>query len=145
MKDNKTVMIVVAVLVVGIAFFGGMKYDQSQSTGQKSVGAYGQGRGGNGMGGANANRGGGRNGASGEILSMDDKSITLKLPTGGSRIVLLSDKTQVMKSTSGSKADLKIGLNLMVNGVTNADGSVTADNIQIRPAVPAQAATSVAK
>lgn len=145
MKNNPVVVVVVAISVVTAAFFGGIKYDQFQNGGQKFVGAYGQGRGTNGMGGANANRGGGKNGAMGEILSMDDKSVTLKLPNGGSRIVLLSEKTQVMKSITGSKTDLKIGLNLIVNGVTNTDGSVTADTIQIRPEVPAVSGASVTK
>jgi len=144
MKNNPVVVVVVAVLVVTAAFFGGIKYDQFQSGGLKFIGAYGQGRGANGMGGANANRGG-RNGVMGEVLSMDDKSVTLKIPGGGSKIILLSEKTQVMKSISGLKTDLKAGLNLIVNGVSNTDGSVTADTIQIRPEVVAVPAIPAAK
>lgn len=139
-------MVVVAVLVAIATFFCGIKYDQSQNAGQKGGGNYAQGQGRNG--GMSGNRAKGGGFTTGEVLSMDDKSVTLKLQNGGSKIVLLSDKTQVMKSIEGSKADLKTGENLMVTGVANADGSVTAENIQIRPAqtlTAPKADTSVAK
>ena len=40
-----------------------------------------------------------------------------------------------IKSTNGSKDDLKIGENLMITGDVNQDGSITAKTIQIRPKV----------
>lgn len=139
MKKNTIVVVVIGVLMVVAAFFGGMKYSQSQTVGQRGGGNYpslqGPGRNGGGM---NGNITKGSNVVAGEVLSMDDKSVTLKLPAGGSKIVLLSDKTLVTKSVEGSKADIKQGITLMVNGITNTDGSVTADNIQIRPASVAQ-------
>lgn len=134
MKNNKVVtVVVVGVLLMAVAFFGGMKYSQSQVVGQKGEGIY-TGQQGKFGGGMNGNRAKGANVVTGEILSMDDESVTLKLVSGGSKIVLLSDKTQVVKSVEGSKADLKQGLNLVITGAANADGSVTAENIQIRPA-----------
>jgi len=134
MKKN-SIVITVAVVVAIAAFFGGMKYGESQSSAQKTGANYGQqGQGGRFGAGTNGNRQKGGNFTVGEILSMDDKSVTLKLQNGGSKIVLLSDKTQIMKSVEGSKTDLKNGLNLMIIGATNSDGSVTADTIQIRPA-----------
>ncbi len=70
---------------------------------------------------------------SGEILSVDEKSLTVKLRDGGSRIVFFSANTPVMRMASGTPADLAIGSNVMVLGTTNPDGSVTATSLQLRP------------
>jgi hypothetical protein len=125
-------------LVVAIGlFFGGMKYGQAhaQTTGQMGRGQFsGQ------MAGAFGNRRGMQNGGAnggfviGDILAKDDKSITISLPTGGSKIVFTSGSTQVMKTTAGSLADLVVGQSVSVQGSANSDGSVTAQAIQLRPA-----------
>ena len=70
----------------------------------------------------------------GEIIAKDDKSVTVKLQNGGSKIVFLSDSTEITKSAEGALSDLEIGKNISVNGTTNSDGSVTAHTIQLRPA-----------
>jgi hypothetical protein len=72
---------------------------------------------------------------SGQILSQDDKSVTLKLLDGGSKIIFFSASTQITKSATGAVADLTVGENLMINGTTNTDGSITAQTIQIRPKI----------
>ena len=74
--------------------------------------------------------------ASGEIISKDDKSVTIKLRDGGSKIIFLTDSAEIAKFTSGTIEDLEIGKTVAVNGKTNADGSITADSIQIRPPPP---------
>jgi len=38
-----------------------------------------------------------------------------------------------MKAAQGSMSDLSIGENVTVTGVTNSDGSITAQSVQVRP------------
>jgi len=136
MKKLLPIFIIAILVVGGGAFFGGMKYSEStrlnfakQNFGRQQMG----------NGAPVGNKQGGVNSASGEIISQDDKSITVKLNDGGSKIIFYSDTTQVMKFAEGSAADLKIGENVMVNGPANSDGSITAKSIQLRPAtMPAQ-------
>ena len=138
---NALIVPVAAALIVGAGagFFGGMKFQQSQP---------GQFRGMMGTQGARTNRGGqpfgqggagGMNGAFGEIISKSDTSVTLKLRDGGSRILFFSATVPVTKSVPGAVTDLVVGANVSARGTTNADGSVTAQSIQIVPAAPAPA------
>lgn len=138
MKKTLIIAAVMMVLVGAGAFFGGMKYGQ----GKNSRNGFRQGNFGNlpdgarqqGMSGRLGNGKNGNGFVNGEVMSKDDKSFTVKLQDGGSKIVFFSDSTQISKSASGSKDDLKTGTNLMITGDTNQDGSVTAKLIQIRPA-----------
>ena len=66
-----------------------------------------------------------------EIIGSD--SITVKLQDGSSKIVLLSEKTEINKADQAKKDELTVGERVAVFGQENADGSVTAQNIQLNP------------
>jgi len=142
-----SVAITVAIVVGGGAFYGGMKYAQGRSPRgnfanltpeqrqQFMANVSGGFRGGADHGGEGGSGGfrGGSGFTAGEIISKDDKSITVKIQDGGSKIVFYSDTTEVSKFTSGALRDLEVGKTVTVNGQTNSDGSVIAQTIQIRP------------
>jgi hypothetical protein len=133
---NKLIVIVIttAVVVGGGSFYGGMKYAENKAVSdrQQRIQQFG----GSGTGFRNGGSGNRTAGgfASGEILSKDDKSITIKMRDGGSKIVFLSDSTEITKSAEGTLSDIEIGKNVSINGTANSDGSITAQTIQLRPA-----------
>jgi hypothetical protein len=146
MKNKIIIGIIVAVIVAIGAFFGGMKYGQAKTARANTNGGmrqFGMGQGqrtGMGFGGGQAGaRGGGL--IAGEILSKDDKSVTVKLMDGGSKIVFLSASTTISKFSQGAVTDLEVGNSISVQGKTNSDGTVTAQLIQLRPAGMFQAQT----
>ncbi len=111
-------------------FYAGMKYGESTGSTQNRTHAQqfgGQGRG------AFGQRSSGGGFVGGEVVSKDDKSITVKLRDGGSKIIFYSPSTQVMKAVSGSAQDLVVGTQVTITGATNSDGSVNAESIQTRP------------
>lgn len=131
--NNKFILSLVVCVIAagGLGFYGGMVYGKQQTP---AAGAAGRGMApGNfrGAAGRGANGGGFSNG---EVVSKDATSLTLKLMDGGSKIILFSSSTRIGKVADGSLTDLAAGTNVMVTGATNTDGSVTASNIQIRPA-----------
>lgn len=155
MKKILPIIIVVIILVGASAFYSGMKYQQSQSTGSKAQGNFQNFRnltpeqrqqmieqgGANLPGGSTAGRTGNRtagNLARGEIIAKDDKSITIKLggQDGGSKIIFFSDATKITKSAEGLSSDLEIGKTVMVGGQQNSDGSMTAETIQLNSLTP---------
>jgi hypothetical protein len=143
MRKTLISIIITAIVIGGGAFYGGMKYDQSKNppTAQNSGGRQQFGA----NGGIRGTRGGGGF-ANGEIISKDDKSITIKLRdgqngqnqnNGGSKIIFLSSSTAITKSAEGTLGDLKAGDQITATGASNPDGSITAQSIQIRPPMPA--------
>jgi hypothetical protein len=68
---------------------------------------------------------------SGSIVTSDSNSITIKLSSGGSKIVFYSPSTIMAVSKAGSASDLTQGQDVTVTGSTNSDGSITATRIQV--------------
>ncbi|MDO8560613.1 MAG: hypothetical protein Q7R91_00140 [bacterium] len=145
-----TIVIAVAVVVGSGAFYGGMKYGQNTAATQGARGlanltpeerqARMQQFGSAGLAGGSprgTTRGGGGFTA-GEIISKDDKSITVKLNDGGSKIIFLTGTTPVTKNVSGTSQDLAIGKQVSVTGTANQDGSISAQSIQVRPDLPSK-------
>lgn len=140
MKKLVVPILITAVVVGGLSFYGGMQYQQSTVVAQRQqrAGGFGGAGGAAGFGAGIGGRGGQAGGlVNGDIISSDDKSITVKTRDGGSKIVFFSGSTSIMKSVDGVAADLATGKTVIVSGTPNSDGSVTAQTIQLRPPAPA--------
>lgn len=131
---------VLVILVGAGAFFGGMKFQQRQQpllnairdqagSGQGVRKMMGAGNAGSGY----AGTGKGFQPVVGEIISQDESSLTVKMPDGSSKIVVMGESVTVSKMADGSRADLVEGAQVTVMGTTNSDGSVTAQTVQIVP------------
>jgi hypothetical protein len=132
MKKHLPAFIIILVIVGAISFYMGTKTSANNSADSPQKAMWNQ------PGNANFRRPGNANTQgnfiNGEILSKDNKSVTVKLRDGGSKIVFFSSATQIAKSVAGTPDDLAVGVNLMITGTDNPDGSVTAQMIQLRPA-----------
>lgn len=135
MKNKNIIIaiIITAIIAGGLGFWGGKATAGSNSNSATA----GQSARSGGFGSGNfAGRGAGAGGmaTAGSVVSNDGSSLTISLRDGSSKIVFFSASTTVLKTTTGSSADLTSGTNVLVSGKTNTDGSVTASSIQIRPA-----------
>lgn len=130
---NNTGIIALAIFLIagGLGFFAGMKYQESKqpefmrNMPQEFLDRMGNRQFGDRTGNV------GLRPVSGEIIEVDDGSVTLKTQDGGSKIVIYSDNTPVNKTSEGSLDDLKEGEQTMVIGKEGVDGTVTADTISI--------------
>lgn len=141
-KKQIIIAIIVLVAVSGISFYSGYKSGQNNNARNRDGQMFSQNGAGGMMGGANGIRSGrpGQGGAmtlvSGEVLSKDATSITLKLRDGGSKIIFVATSTSLQKTVDGTIADLVIGNQITASGPANADGSINAVTINQRPATP---------
>jgi hypothetical protein len=135
MKDKKIIgIVIVSLVLIILSFRGGMVYAGKNIKVAESSrqGAFNQ-NGFNGQNGTRMMRGGSAGGfVNGEVLSVDSKSITVKLRDGGSKIIFFSPTTKVEKTVDGATVDVVVGKQVMIMGATNSDGSINATSIQIR-------------
>ncbi len=124
MKNNLIIAIVLtAAATGGGGFYGGMKYQESKmpswpaNSEQMKVQK-------------NAARSG-LSTAKGEVISLDNSSITVKLADNSSKIIILTNSTTVSKSEESSRDDIAEGSSVIITGQSNSDGSITAQNIQV--------------
>ena len=130
----------ITVILAGLAFYGGIKYQQRQTV-SRFAGFSQNGAGSGTNNGQLRARTGMANGANGgavrgEILSVNDTSPTVKQRDGSSKIVIIGSSTSINKAATGTKTDLTTGAQVAIFGTTNSDGSVTAQNIQLNPVTP---------
>jgi hypothetical protein len=145
-KKLYAIFTAILIVVTGGAFYGGTQYQNNKLV---SAGML-RGQGGPGGPGGQGRQGGGRQGmggpanggagdfAGGQIIAKDDTSVTIKTRDGGSKIIFFSSTTAIDKSVAGATSDLSVGQQISANGKTSSDGSLTAQNIQIRPNQPQQ-------
>jgi len=136
MKKNQIIIVVVVILLVGgLSFYAGTKVGGGSAGAGRSAqfagGANGGARAGRGAGGA-----GGAGFTTGEVISKDATSITVKLRDGGSKIIFVTPSTVVQKAATGTISDVVVGSQITANGASNADGSLNATMISSRPAMP---------
>ncbi len=139
---NKIIPSIVGITIVvgGISFYAGMHYAKNGSVGKSgfdSQANVNQGRFGQPGAGRGRAFGGGVSGGltNGEIMSKDDKTITIKMRDGSSKIIFFSNATKIEKPAIAQVSDLVAGQQVMVMGDANSDGSLTAKSIQVREVV----------
>ncbi len=138
MKNKKIQLVVIIVISFVVGFAGGMlvnggSKNTQQSAYQMNGAGFGRGMAGTDTQARGFQRGGGM--ISGEVTAKDATSITVKIPSGGSKIVFFSASTTITKSTEGLSDDIVIGAPVTIAGTQNSDGSVSAQLIQLRSGV----------
>ncbi len=128
-------VIATAIVVAAVSMYAGYSYgvNAGASTSMGQGGAFAARAGGTGAGDRRAGGAAGAGFVSGEVLSKDATSVTVKMQDGGTKIVFIATSTQVMKATSSSLTDLAVGTNVTITGTATSDGSVVARSVQIRP------------
>ena len=140
MKRNTILVIGIIILVsLGAGFYGGVLYQKSKNPITARNGFVRNGQESNVT--AGGTRGGGNNNfrpVAGEIIASDEKSITVKLNDGSSKIVFLADNTNITKADNAIAQDLKVGEKVSVFGTQNSDGTVSATDISLNPVMRVQ-------
>jgi hypothetical protein len=132
MKNLKYIIVfVIVVLIVGAgAFYTGMKYAQSKNLRFNNIqnlqNKQFQKRNTNSFQPLN-----------GEVIDIQENTLTLKLSDNTSKIILLDSNTNISKTTKVTKDEIKVGEKIAVFGTKNSDGTLTAINININPSLRA--------
>ena len=125
LDKKQTINLIIVLVLMGVSFYIGTQFPakkmwNNQFAMQGKQGSVKQ---------FNPNNGGM---ISGEVISKDEQSISIKLRDGGSKIILFSTSTVITKGSQGGIDDLTIGSQIMAVGSQNKDGSITARNIHLR-------------
>jgi hypothetical protein len=134
MSKKIILSIFTGLVIAGGSFYGGIAYEKTKAAPQSAQGRFGQLPGGqNGQRGMRT--GTSSNFITGTILNKDASTLTIQLrDASSSKIVLYSSATPIMKTASGTPSNLTPNESVTVTGTQNADGSMSASFIQIRPA-----------
>ncbi|MDD4382977.1 MAG: DUF5666 domain-containing protein [Candidatus Shapirobacteria bacterium] len=140
MKNIKQIFsvstIIISLVTLVIGFAGGYIYQKNKTpsfarNGQSQMaGGNPSNRSGNGTGGMPSQRISSKE-TVGEITTVDNSSITVKTPDGGSKIIMISDSTTINQATKVDKTNLKDGSQVSISGDQNTDGTVTGKIINI--------------
>jgi len=131
-KTNYLIIAIVAIIFAVGGFLGGMKYQQSKLPSGFNFQGNGQFRAMRDRTGTpGVQRRAGSEAVRGEIIKQEAGSMTVKLPDDSTKLVLISENTEINQATKTAVEDLKTGYQVMVFGQTNPDGSVSASQIQL--------------
>ncbi len=140
-------VVVIALVCFGLGFLTSNLIKSKTPSNGFNPAAMGGGAGGFGQGGAvSGQRGTGQAGnrtarmggfINGTLLKKDATSLTIKMRDGSSKIVLVTSSTKALKMADTTLDEFTEGADVMVSGTANPDGSVTAQTVQVRPAMPA--------
>ncbi|MBU1017330.1 hypothetical protein KJ678_04185 [Patescibacteria group bacterium] len=128
-KNNVIITILAIVLVGGLGFYAGSQYQKSQrgNLAGRMNREFAPQQGGTARQGNTAMS----RPVSGEITSMDNESVTVKMQDGSSKLIIISDSTKINKMSEGTKSDLVNGIQVTALGEQNSDGSITAQSVSI--------------
>lgn len=132
---NKKIIFQIVVVVVAIVFFllGSLISGSKNTSNNLPPAGFGQNMKNGQRSGSVVMRGGVNGGGlMGDVISKDGKNITVKLADGGSKLVSLSDATEITKSEKGVIDDIKEGTKIFVTGEQSTEGIYAAKTIQIR-------------
>ena len=125
---GKTIGLIIGVIVlVGAtgagAFYGGTVYQQQQQTNVRNT--FFNGRGGAGGGGFGG-------GVFGTVKTVNGNTITVSTAQNVTTVSLITS-TVILKTTTGTQADIQVGDQITVRGQPDSSGNVTATNVQLLP------------
>lgn len=151
MSKKAWIWVIIGVIIVaGAGFWGGMTYAAGKTSTSRTGAAAFAGRAGaaGGFGGgAFAVAGGG--GTVGTVIQVGNGTFTVQLPsststtaTTGTKLVLVSNSTEVDELETVPTSNIQVGQSVTVAGTANSDGSVTASSVMIRPAATGRASTT---
>ncbi len=131
-KKFDLVTLIIVTISMGIAgFFWGLLYQKNKGI-KSQMGEMGRQ-----VRGMTKQRSGfqGKQSVSGEVVSVDENTITVKTSDGGSKVIVYTNDIKVDKTTEGAIADVVTGTNITTFG-SESNGTVVAERISVGVSVP---------